>query len=238
MKRPLESRNIEYWRSKASLLTLLVVAGCSQPAEVKVSSDGGNAGVVLETASFTPTVAFAQDFGLENGPARLILGVKRDRALTVFPQPKGAFQIDSLPLGLGPDFGAFGWESEDRAFGCLTLTVRDPDTKKVIYKDLVVLAMTTLEHVSEGAVLEAVSEATEHYGKPTDAIQSKEVSYYFWSNPLRRMMIVSVRDQQGKRTLTTAIGAPQVMSELGMSPRQAVVDHKLALERLSVTEVK
>lgn len=238
MKHQQADKNIASWQSKANLYILLFVAGCASPSEVKVSNGASAPEINLETASFVPSVDTNADFGLYNGTAHLELGVKRDKALEVFPAPKESQRMNLLPHGFGPDFGTFGWETEEQAFGCLTLSVRDPDTKKILYRDLVVLALLTREDVSAGEVGETLSVYTEAYGEPTEKFPGDKVNYTFWGNAFRRLMISSTLDQAGNRSLTIAIGAPQVMSELGMSPKQASLDQKSALSRLSATDQK
>lgn len=218
---------------KASLL--FMACGCAAPP---VEDGVVLTAVTLETVNFKPTVDSGADLALLNGGQRLTLGGKLDGALKVFSQPKGSRVFSSLPAQFGKDFGAFGWETDEEAFGCILLSVRDPETKKTIYSNLVVLAMFSRQNVSEGAVGEAISNYTDAFGKPTSTDEGQAVNYAFWIRDERALMLVSSLDLDGKRSMTVALGDPRVMDELRMSPRKASEDHKAVLMRLKSASAK
>lgn len=230
MRRPLVSKNTGFSRSKASVALLLLIGGCATPTEVKVAEGNGENGSTIETARFDPNVDDPNDLYLLNGSAKLRLGVKRERALTVFPPPKDSAAVASLPAKFGRDFGVAGWQTENEGFAFITMTVRDPESKKTLYRDLLVMAMLQEENVSEGAAQETEAIYKEEFGEPTDKVLDGGVSYLFWAKQTRLLMLMTSMDPHGVRSQTIAVGAPQVMSELGMTPSQAKIDARAANE--------
>jgi hypothetical protein len=228
-----ERRSTRSSRSRVSALFLAaIVAGCAAPEKVSVAPQG-EAGEVplLESIEFDRLDPF-DDLALVYGEDTLFLGGDRINALAVFEPLDKSVSFNALPpLFSDEHFAAFGWETDDFAFGAVTYKVLDPKTMRTT--EVVVQAMYTQDDVGEDVVQAVLDRYREMYKEPASALPGDRVGYWFWSKPGRRLMVNTAVDPRGRKSLTVAVGETQTMTLLGMDPQQAKADKDKAIQRLS-----
>lgn len=227
MKPRLASKSTRFSASTASAILLAsLLVGCAAPGEVSVPDGGdGQGDATLETIAFDTRVPIERDLAIFNGEVGLRLGTTKDRAIEVFPALAKSYPFSALPAQFGKEFKAVGWEGDQISFGCITLPVDGKET--------VVLAMVTIEDASDDAVASALEKYKKEFGDPQFSLPGNRVIYHFWDRPGRRLMLNVSTSGSGHRSLTVVLGAPQAMTELGMSHERAKTDQTKALEGLS-----
>lgn len=231
MKPQQASRTIRSSRSRVSLLALLLLAGCATPERVSINGAKPENGVAtLDEISFTLR-SQGDDLALVYGDRSLFLGVDREEAREAFAPLDKALEFSNKPAQFGDKFGAFGWETNDFAFGCITF--EQVDTATMAKSKVVVQAMYTVENATEEAIEAVLLRYRELYGEPASEDPGARIGYWFWYRPGRRLMVNTSTTPEGKRALTVAVGEPQVMTLLGMSVEQSGKDKKAAIQRLN-----
>ena len=216
------------------LLFLAFVAGCAKPAEVSVPSQSVQPAAVKQNkVEFDPQ---SQSLSLLFDSQRIYLGDTKEETVAHSNPPRRKWEFTNLPPLLGDSFSALGWEADNGySFGCIAFT--DPGI--VNAKDAVVQAMLTRDDVDQKTVDETVAEYTSAFGPPVrdDTPYDARVGYWFWNAPGRRLMVCAALDAKGKRSLTVALGAPMLMTFLGMSPEQAKADKAKSVQHLNEQDV-
>jgi len=231
MKHQQASKSTKLFLSTVSL-AFLVVAGCSTPDEITVGGESASDIETLEEVQFD--LAFdGVDYKLLNGDASIKVGYSETAALRAFEQPTKSFGVRSLPNGFGAEFSAGGWEKGDDAFAC------------IFYKKALVLGMYIKENVDDEDIQAELALYQGKYGTPTMSFdETKRVRYYFWygsdkwSSSDRMLMINTAVDINDVRSMTVAIGVPEIMSHIGMDPKQARTDLDAAQQSLTAQKAE
>jgi hypothetical protein len=159
------------------------------------------------------------DFGSESslalihGDERLRLGAPTREAQVFFVKPKRAFEFSDRPPGFGPEFGAWGWESQAEGFGLISHLGRS------------VVAL----HEQYKSPQERVNVVIDSYlringTESATAISGDSVRYWFWEQGRSRLMLCVVHTDGTTYNITEAIGELAAMDTLRMSPLTAVQD--------------
>lgn len=189
---------------------------------------------LVNTIVFEPNVTSDEDLALFNGDFSLRLGATRQRALQVFEPPQKSMPVSALPPKFGESFSAIGWETDNLSFGAMMYKPKlGPEDESPA--ESLVLAMYTQDNADEKTIEETVTRYTAEFGDPTHVLlpPGGMVRYWFWIKPRRWLMVNSSLDHQKKLAVTVALGAPQVMRELGMAVNVARVDQQKAIDRLN-----
>lgn len=203
------------------------------PGEVTVDpAAAGSAAPKAESITFLRITDSNEDLALVYGDRELYLGLDKETALQSFAPLDKSIEFSSLPPQFDErKFGAFGWEQNGFAFGCITYTTTNAETMRD--DTLVVQAMFTQDDVADDVVQAVVQDYKTRYGEPAAELPGTRIAYWFWNRPGRRLMVNTAVGTGGKKSLTVAIGETSVMTLLGMSPDQAAADKSLAIQRLN-----
>lgn len=227
MRHQLANRSTESFLSTISaLLAVALISGCSTPEQITVDGDSDSDVTVMDELSYVKEVD-GEDYMLWNEDDAVKVGDSESEAITSSGQPSKSFRIRSLPDRFGEDFSAEGWEKGDDAFAC------------ILYRGESVLAMYTRENIDDDDVATALREYRDKYGTPTwKHDQFKSIQFHFWYTNDRMLMISTAIDVNDVRSLTIAIGVPQVMKHVGMDPDPDVVSNDINTAQQSLTEQK
>lgn len=165
-----------------------------------------------------PDLAFRSRLALLDNGRRLGVGDSVQEALEFLPAPRKAYAFRELPPGFEEPYRAEGWETDAEGFGVISLEGK------------VVLTLRTRENASNSLIEDTVRTYTrDNRSLPPERVTGKTAEYWFFERESHRLMIASVKDLEGKRSLTIALGDVSVMDALRMSPAKALQDRDGAL---------
>jgi hypothetical protein len=214
----------------ALVAAVLGLAGCGAPARTSAAPPADLS--VAENPAlveFTPESLAFIDRPIRSVVFELIsdqevhIGDSLDDVYKLLPRPRMAFPMTEVPPGLSSRFTVKGWESRLGAVGLIGSGGR------------LALYLEVLDQADEEAIRDKVQLAKRLHGEPTSIIERDEIRYWFWEDVQARKMISVAPDPQGRRTLASAMGHPEIMSALRMSPGLAEVDASAAVEVLRRT---
>lgn len=202
-------KSTKFWRS-ASLIALgLTLLGCGN-GEGAAPFDMSAVPSTTRLEVMVPRGIDAGDLGLHRKDVTVRVGDMVDDVFRALPVPKDGFATrEDAPI-VGDGISSRGWESPEESFG-------------VISKDgRVVLAVDTYEKIDEERYAELRELYLTRYAAEIGGqISSERVNYWFASDGKQRLMLCTVLDARERRSLTVAIGVPEVMDALFMSPDDA-----------------
>lgn len=160
-----------------------------------------------------PDLSFRSRLALLDNGRRLGVGDPVQEALEFLPAPRKAYAFRELPPGFEEPYRAEGWETDAEGFGVISL-----DGK-------VVLTLRTQEDASQTLIEETVRAYTrDNRSLPPERVTGQAAESWFFERESHRLMIAAVKDPNGKRSLTLALGDVSVMDALRMSPAKALQD--------------
>jgi hypothetical protein len=199
------------------------LAGCAQDSPVAPSNTNGPS-VEQDLAAFpTPDFSRPSDYYLvgDHEGSKVQVGDELVNFRNAFPRSvKDSRSLDELPTGANADhWTVSGWEDNaSRGAGSL------------LYDGKIAVAMRQYDDVDQKTIDAEVSKYESLFGTPSSS-PGNHVSYWFWKVPGAILMICDYKNEKGTRDLTTAIGEPQVMQRLHMSPDAAAADKNI-VERI------
>ena len=182
------------------LLACLLLGGCSgedpksAPKPVTVLQTVQLAGKAVRT----PGIALSWEGNAVH------VGDTWEGAQRVFPEPRSAFRLRSLPSPFNHGFEAHGWETnENQGYGVIT---KD---------DLVVAAVFHAEDVETDyaqSLLQAQRNGTEDL--PLSHIENGDLEWSFWESGSQRLMVLFDKGRKGT-DVTVLMGDSRVLDALG-----------------------
>jgi len=200
-----------------------MLAGCgATPVTTPATKESavGPERLLTATQIESPLVGSEVDLGLVNEDQVLHIGDTLDSVFnTDFPKPERAANLSQMPPGLDTSFRARGWETNEQAFGVVLKSGR------------VALAILTTENADEDGLAELVADYEDRFGPAPERVGAGGVRYWFWQDRDVRLMICNAYDEQGRMSVTTALGLKTLMTFLRMDVQDARTDREEA-ERL------
>lgn len=206
-------------------LASLALLGCgSSPA---TSNSNGNKETVTPPARTisvedveSPLIGSDVNLGLLHESQTLHIGDNVDTVFEQdFPRPDKASNVTQMPPGLDNTFRARGWETANESFGV------------VLKGGRVGLAIYTVTGSDEDFLNELVARYISRFGEPGEKVGAAGVRYWFWQDRDVRLMICSGYSEDGRLSVTSALGLKSLMDFLRMDIVSAREDREEA-ERL------
>jgi hypothetical protein len=219
------------WPLPLLILCGVAVSGCASDITAQAPADKGTTARTVNVQRIeAPDVNKKTRLALIHGRDKVKVGDEWEYAKKIFPEQRGAYEINDLPAGLtGPDYRARGWESANEGFGA------------ILFDDLVAVAMYRLDRVDESRLLEFLDTYTDQLGRPNLAVPEDlldatgrrtntkhRVRYWFWEQETQRLMISAVLTVSDGMNVTVSVGDRHTMDALGMSPDAAKSDQAKA----------
>lgn len=208
----------------AGLLCGLLVSGCAQPPDLEALEGSTEA-----APTFDSDFPNDPDLGLIRDGVVIKVGDPVDRALSAFPRPDGAYDVNRPPTAFESEFQASGWEQRRMGFA-------------VMHKGGVIASALWRE---KGLDSEDINRRVRQYELrfgpadqmvPSTVREVQQLQYWFWEGENERLCLVSTVDFEGELAFVAAVGRPDVLDALRMNPSAAREDIERAMEMLRTDE--
>ena len=181
-------------------LAFLLLAGCSGD-DTKALAHPAEAVQSIELAGKavrTPGISLSWEGNSVH------VGDAWEAAQRVFPEPRSAFRLRSLPSRFGRGFEAHGWETnENQGYGIIT------------QNDLVVAAVFHAEDVEADYAESLLASQRNGTGDlRMNEVKNGDLEWSFWENGSQRLMVLLDRGAKGT-DVTILMGDAKVLDALG-----------------------
>ncbi len=203
------------------LVAPLLLMGCG--SEESAAEPSSAATAKASALAEAPELDAKDPLTLLSAEGKLHLGGTRTDALKQFPKPEIASTISDLPKALHgqANYSAESWQVGGMGFGT------------ILYDDHLCLALHQVEKMTDENFEALLQKHRDENRVTATEIRDRFVHYVFWETDTQRLMICGFRSPEGSWSVTSVLGAKNVMDVLRMSPTAANEDKDVANRTMS-----